>query len=66
MTPAIENNRTLLFESFDIGSFGVRQGPWSYNHCSNGEDELYNLDSDPYQLTNLAGEPGARLPAGRR
>ena len=55
--PNIGNNRTLLFESFDIGSFGVRQGPWSYNIYSDGEDELYNLPGDPYQLTSLADDP---------
>jgi N-acetylglucosamine-6-sulfatase len=56
--PSVANNRTLLFESFDIGSFGVRQGPWSYNIYSDGDDELYNLNDDPYQLTNLAKDPG--------
>jgi arylsulfatase A-like enzyme len=55
--PTVANNRTLLFESFDIGSFGVRRGPWSYNVYSDGDDELYNLDNDPYQLNNLAGDP---------
>jgi N-acetylglucosamine-6-sulfatase len=56
--PNVANNRTLLFESFDIGSFGVRRGPWSYNVYSDGEDELYNLDDDPYQLTNVGDNPG--------
>ena len=56
--PNVANNRTLLFESFDIGSFGVRRGPWSYNLYSNGDEELYNLDDDPYQLTNVASDPG--------
>jgi N-acetylglucosamine-6-sulfatase len=55
--PAAGNNRTLLFESFDIGSFGVRQGPWSYNVYSDGEDELYNLNDDPYQLNSVADDP---------
>jgi arylsulfatase A-like enzyme len=55
--PSVANNRTLLFESFDIDSFGVRQGPWSYNVYSDGDDELYNLDDDPYQLTNVTDDP---------
>ena len=56
--PNADNNRTLLFESFDIGSFGVRRGPWSYNVYSNGEDELYNLSDDPYELNSVARDPG--------
>jgi arylsulfatase A-like enzyme len=55
--PSAGNNRTLLFESFDINSFGVRQGPWSYNLYSDGDDELYNLNDDPYQLNSVAGNP---------
>jgi N-acetylglucosamine-6-sulfatase len=50
-------NRTLLFESFDIGTFGVRQGPWAFNQWNNGDQELYNLDDDPYELTNLLYDP---------
>ncbi len=56
--PNVSNDRTLLFESFDIGSFGVRRGPWSYNVYSDGDDELYNLDDDPYQLNSVANDPG--------
>ena len=55
--PNAGNNRTLLFESFDIGSFGIRRGPWAYNVYSDGQDELYNLQSDPYELDSLAGDP---------
>jgi len=55
--PNVANNRTLLFESFDINSFGLRRGPWSYNVYSDGEDELYNLDDDPYQLTSVTDDP---------
>jgi N-acetylglucosamine-6-sulfatase len=57
--PADQANRSLLFESFDIGTFGVRQGPWAFNQWNNGDEELYNLDDDPYELTNLLHGPGA-------
>jgi arylsulfatase A-like enzyme len=54
--PNVSNNRTILFESLDLDIYGVRQGPWSYNLYSNGDEELYNLEDDPYQLTSLADD----------
>jgi arylsulfatase A-like enzyme len=57
--PSQQAGRSLLFESFDIGTFGVREGPWAYNQWNDGSQELYNLDSDPYELTNLLFGPGA-------
>ena len=57
--PAEGVNRSLLFESFDLGTFGVRQGPWAFNRWNDGEEELYNLEDDPYELTNLLHGPGA-------
>jgi N-acetylglucosamine-6-sulfatase len=56
--PAVSTDRSILFESVDLDIYGVRRGPWSYNRYSDGEDELYNLDSDPYQLTNVADDDG--------
>jgi N-acetylglucosamine-6-sulfatase len=55
--PADETNRALLIETFDVGAFGVRQGPWAFNQWNNGDEELYNLESDPYELTNLLYDP---------
>jgi N-acetylglucosamine-6-sulfatase len=55
--PNVANNRTILFESADLGIFGLRQGPWSYNQYANGDEELYNLDDDPYQLTSVDNDP---------
>jgi N-acetylglucosamine-6-sulfatase len=52
-----EQGRDLLFESPDTGSYGVRRGPWVYNQYASGDAELYNLDSDPYELVNLAKKP---------
>jgi N-acetylglucosamine-6-sulfatase len=55
--PADSANRDILFESPDIGAFGIRRGPWKYNLWTNGDEELYNLDDDPYELTNLLYDP---------
>jgi N-acetylglucosamine-6-sulfatase len=51
--PSLAANRDLLFESFDVGTFGIRRGPWVYNSWTNGDEELYNLNDDPYELNNL-------------
>ncbi len=55
--PAEAANRDILFESPDIGAYGIRRGPWKYNLWDNGDEELYNLDDDPYELTNLLYDP---------
>jgi arylsulfatase A-like enzyme len=57
--PSVGTDRSLLEESFDLGEFGVRQGPWAFNQWKNGDEELYNLEDDPYELTNLLHGPGA-------
>ncbi len=36
------------------------RGPWKFVFNGFDYDELYNLDDDPGELTNLAGEPGYR------
>ncbi|MGH2982704.1 MAG: sulfatase/phosphatase domain-containing protein, partial [Solirubrobacterales bacterium] len=49
------SGRDILLESYDIDSFGIREGDWQFNQYSYGEnpEELYNLQADPFQLSNL-------------
>jgi N-acetylglucosamine-6-sulfatase len=57
--PADGANRDILFESPDNGAYGIRRGPWKYDLWNNGDEELYNIDNDPFELTNLLFGPGA-------
>ena len=41
----------------DAGSYGVSARDWRYIHYANGDEELYHVAEDPYEWTNLAGEP---------
>lgn len=34
----------------------LRYGKWKYNRCKLDPDQLFNLDDDPNELNNLAGE----------
>mgnify|MGYP000211946407 FL=1 len=35
----------------------LRYGKWKYNRCVLDSDQLFDLDADPHELTNLAGSP---------
>lgn len=39
------------------GTFGLSAEGWRYIHYENGDEELYDVDSDPYEWTNLAASP---------
>ena len=51
----------VLMEYAAEGSYaplvGVREGRWKYIHCVLDPDQLYDLESDPQERTNLAGNP---------
>ena len=39
---------------------GVRTSRWLYAEYLTNEKELYDLGTDPFELTNVAGTPGVR------
>ncbi len=45
-----------------MGYKAVRNGRWKYIHYLEleGMDELYDLKTDPYEMTNLIDQPGSR------
>ncbi len=47
--------RYLLVEHPIGGWYEVVSDPWVYFEHETGERHLYDMDSDPYQLDNLAG-----------
>lgn len=49
--------RTVPFPPV-VTSSGVRTARWKYTRYANGEAELYDLQTDPNELTNLYGDPG--------
>jgi arylsulfatase A-like enzyme len=60
--------RTILVEhygrSVSVPSFcAVRTKAWTYALWQDGEDELYDLVADPYELRSLDADPGS---AGRK
>ena len=39
------------------GSFGLSDNHWRYIRYQNGDEELYDIKSDAFEWTNLAGKP---------
>ncbi|MGE8633965.1 MAG: sulfatase-like hydrolase/transferase, partial [Achromobacter piechaudii] len=57
----VDANRAILSEYHAAGSntagFMLRKGPWKYHHYVRFQPELFNLESDPGELHDLAGDP---------
>jgi arylsulfatase A-like enzyme len=43
--------------TYRYNNHGVRSEGWRYIRYANGEEELYNEATDPYEWKNLAGDP---------
>lgn len=39
------------------GTYGLSAVDWRYIHYANGDEEMYDVASDPYEWTNLAAKP---------
>lgn len=52
--PAAPWPHTSLTHLNKPSSYGMSTKDWRYLHYSNGDEELYNIKSDPFEWTNLA------------
>lgn len=43
--------------SHNQGNHGIRSEHWRYIHYADGSEELYDMQNDPNEWTNLAGRP---------
>ena len=53
------NNERVVFSEYHAagsvtGAFMIRQGPWKYIYYQGFEPELFNLETDPEETTNVA------------
>lgn len=61
----LEGNDTVIAEYMGEGTVAplcmIRRGPWKYITCPVDPPQLFNLDTDPKELVNLASESIAHL-----
>jgi len=57
----VERTEPVLMEYAAEGSYAplvcIREGKWKYIHCMLDPDLLYDLETDPLELSNLADDP---------
>lgn len=71
--PSVSWREELFFESYGTNAIsiwaGLRRGKWKYVRYWYGEEELYDLEADPFELENRAGDAAlepVRAPLARR
>ena len=61
MGQGIERTEPVAIEYAAEASYApmvsLRYGKWKYNRCKLDPDQLFDMDADPYELTNLAEVP---------
>jgi choline-sulfatase len=64
LAASAQAERSVLSEYHAIGSTGgitmLRKGRWKYVHCVRYRPQLFDLETDPEELVDLAGDPARR------
>ena len=58
LVPVLKDPDTTVRDaalSINRGSFGIRTDDWAFMRYKDGSEELYDMNADPGQFTNLAG-----------
>jgi N-acetylglucosamine-6-sulfatase len=55
--PGFGADRELLFESYQTNSAAIQRGGFIYIRHDTGEEELYDLEADPFELESLHASP---------
>ena len=69
LSAARHAERAVLSEYHAIGSTGgvtmLRKGRWKYVHCARYRPQLFDLENDPEELVDRAGDPTQRATLAR-
>lgn len=57
LTDARARRERPAITSHNQGNHGIRSERWRYIHYADGSEELYDIQNDPHEWTNLAGKP---------